>query len=244
MKYIPIQTAQNVQIKVPLASIGERILAFLIDLLVKILYVYAIESVISSVETREMYEDQWSQMAIMIIFYSPVIFYTLYSEILSNGYTIGKKMMKIKVISIDSYKTRLDQYFIRWIFNLLDVFTMSGGIGILSAIISSKCQRLGDLSAGTVVVKVNDKIGIQDTLFMEVKKVYKVTFPMVTLLSDRDVQIIKSSYFKSKANRDFETVKLIRLKIDGVLQVSSNLNDYDFIERVLEDYNYITKDLT
>ena len=244
MKYIPIQTAQNVQIKAPLASIGERILAFLIDLLVKLLYVYGIEIIGLPDRAREMYSDQWSLMAIMIVFYSPVIFYTLYCEILSNGYTIGKKVMNIKVISLDSYKTRLDQYFIRWIFNLLDVFIMSGGIGVLSAIISSKCQRLGDLSAGTVVVKVKQEVGIDDTLFMEVKNIYKVTFPMVTLLSDRDIQIIKSSYNKAKINRDFETTKLIRQKIDSVLQVSSNLNDYDFIERVLEDYNFITKDLT
>lgn len=243
MKYIPILTAQNVQIQAPLASIGERMLAFLIDLGIKIMYIYGIELFGVSNQISEIYTDDWSVMATALIINIPVIFYTLCSELLSDGYTIGKRIMKIRVISLDSYKTRPDQYFIRWIFNLLDVFTLSGGIGLLSAIISSRNQRIGDLSAGTTVVKVTQGVSINDSIFVEVQEGYKVVFPMVTLLTDRDVQIIKSSYTKAKENRDYKTISLIRAKIDSILNVQSKLNDYAFIERVIEDYNFVTKDL-
>lgn len=244
MKYIPIQTAQNVQIQVALASVGERILAFIIDLVVKLMFMYALELMGFSKNINELYEDSWSIMATQIIIYSPLIFYTLYSEILSDGYTIGKKILNIRVMSLDSYKMRIDQYFVRWIFNLVDFFTLFGGVGFLSTIFTSKSQRIGDLSAGTVVVKVNKEVSINNSLFMEVAKGYQVKFPMVTLLTDRDVQIIKTSYYKSKANQDYKTIQLIRKKIDLVLNVPSQLNDYDFIEQVIEDYNFITKDLT
>ncbi len=244
MKYIPILTAQNVQIQALLANIGERLLAFLIDLGVKLLYIYGITWFGVSNEISDIYTDDWSVRATILIINLPVVFYTLYSEILSNGYTIGKKIMKIRVISLDSYKTRTEQYFIRWMFNLIDVFTFFGGIGLLSAIISKRNQRIGDLSAGTTVVKVSQGITINDSIFEEVQEGYKVTFPMVTLLSDRDVQIIKSSYTKAKASRDYKTIGVIRTKIDSVLNVSSKLNDYDFVERVIEDYNFVTKDLT
>lgn len=244
MKYIPIQTAQNVQIQVGLASVGERILAFLIDLFVKISYIFAINLLGFSSYLDNLYDDPWSATSIQILVLLPVIFYTLGSEALTNGFTIGKKILKIKVISLDSYKTKFDQYFIRWIFNLLDVFTFSGIIGLISALVTKNTQRLGDLSAGTAVVKVNKKVSINDSIFMEVKEGYKAMFPTVTLLTDRDVQIIKTTYFRAKKNNDYKTIKLIRKKIDQILNVPSSLNDYQFIERVLEDYNYITKDLT
>lgn len=244
MKYIPIQTAQNVQIQATLATVGERLLAFLIDLGIKFIYIYGIQlfGVPNRIET--IYEDDWSVMATTLMINIPVIFYTLFSESLSGGFTIGKKVMKIRVISADSYKTRIDQYFIRWIFNLVDVFTLFGTIGLLSSIISKKNQRLGDIAAGTTVVKVSQGISLGDSIFMEVKKEYKVMFPTVTLLSDRDVQIIKTSYSKAKANRDYKTIGLIRTKIDSVLNVPSTLNDHLFIERIIEDYNFVTKDLT
>lgn len=244
MKYIPIQTAQNVQIQVALASVGERILAFIIDLVVKFMFMYALELIGLSKSLNELYEDSWSLMATQIIIYAPLISYTLYSEILSNGYTIGKKILNIRVVSLDSYKVRIDQYFVRWIFNLVDIFTLFGGLAFLSTIFTSKSQRFGDLSAGTAVVKVNKETSINDSLFMEVTKGYQVKFPMVTLLSDRDVQIIKTSYYKSKANQDYKTIQLIRKKIDSVLNVPSQLNDHHFIEQVIADYNYVTKDLT
>lgn len=244
MKYIPIQTAQNVQIQVGLASVGERILAFLIDLFVKISYIFAINLLGFSSYLDNLYDDPWSATSIQILVLLPVIFYTLGSEALTNGFTIGKKILKIKVISLDSYKTKFDQYFIRWIFNLLDFFTFSGIIGLISALVTKNTQRLGDLSAGTAVVKVNKKVSINDSIFMEVKEGYKAMFPTVTLLTDRDVQIIKTTYFRAKKNNDYKTIKLIRKKIDQILNVPSSLNDYQFIERVLEDYNYITKDLT
>jgi len=244
MKYIPIQTAQNVQIQVGLASVGERILAFLIDLFIKISYIFTINLLGFSSYLSNLYDDPWSATSIQILVLMPVIFYTLCSEALTNGSTIGKKILKIRVISLDSYKTKFDQYFIRWIFNLLDVFTFSGIIGLLSALVTKKSQRLGDLSAGTAVVKVNKKVSINDSIFMEVREGYKAMFPTVTLLTDRDVQIIKTTYFRAKKNNDYKTIKLIRQKIDQILNVPSSLNDYQFIERVLEDYNYITKDLT
>ena len=244
MKYIPILTAQNVQIQATLASVGERLMAFLIDLGVKLLYMYGLVWLGVSDEISEVYSDSWSVMATWIVINSPVVFYTLYSETLSGGYTIGKKIMKLKVISLDSYKTRTEQYFIRWMFNLIDVFTFFGGIGLMSSIVSGKNQRIGDLAAGTTVVKISQGVTINDSIFVEVEEGYKVTFPMVTLLSDRDVQIIKSSYTKAKANSDYKTIGLIRSKIDSVLNVPSKLNDQLFIERVIEDYNFVTKDLT
>jgi len=243
MNHIPIHTAQNVKIHATLATVGDRILAFIIDLVIKLIYIYGLSFIGLSKSMEELYSDDWSVMATQIIFFLPITFYTLYSEVFSGGYTIGKKIMKVKVISLDSYKMSFYQYFIRWIFNLVDIFILFGSIGVLSTVFSSKNQRIGDLSAGTTVVKVVNNTSINDSIFMEVSKGYKVTFPMVSLLSDRDVQIIKSSFYKSKENGDYKTIQLIRSKINQILNVQSTLNDFDFIERVLEDYNFVTKDM-
>ena len=91
MVELQINTTQNVNISFTSASIGERILAYTIDWLVKIAYIiviyqlalniFGLDRVISKM-------DFWSQIAIYLVLYLPVIFYSLIFEVLLEGQTI------------------------------------------------------------------------------------------------------------------------------------------------------------
>jgi len=122
MKYFPILSPQNIHINFELASTGQRILAFLIDWVVKILYLWAISFTGLERALEFSFDDQWSMMALSFFIYAPVMFYTLFSEYYFEGKTLGKSLLKIRVLSTDSYTNSFEQYFIRWIFRIVDFY--------------------------------------------------------------------------------------------------------------------------
>src|ERR1051325_3778146 len=114
----------------------------------------------------------------MLIFIGfPVMFYDLLCEMLLNGQSVGKKVMGIKVISLNGNQASFGQYFIRWLFRIVD-FSFSGSIvALVMVAVSEKKQRLGDLVAGTVLVKTKPRIQISDTIFQQHEENYQVTYP-------------------------------------------------------------------
>ena len=78
MSELSINTTQNVNINFTAASVGERIGAFLIDMLIKIAYVifigYFIFYLMGLGDALSDF-DQWSKMAVLMLFFLPYAFY-------------------------------------------------------------------------------------------------------------------------------------------------------------------------
>jgi uncharacterized RDD family membrane protein YckC len=106
MTQLSINTTQNVNINFTAASVGDRILAQLLDLLVKIAYGITIFFSFQIFGLENLFDnlDQWSIIAIISVILLPVMFYSLVQESLWEGQTIGKKIMKMKVIKLDGYQ--------------------------------------------------------------------------------------------------------------------------------------------
>src|SRR5207302_4656981 len=134
-------------------------------------------------------------------------------EVLMHGQSIGKKIMGIRVISLEGGEPTLGQYLLRWMFRAFEwpfffgytIFSresivlyilVTGVFGIIVVIIiavTKKSQRLGDVAANTVVVNTKSKLTVHDTVFMELSQQdYKVKFPEVLKLTDRDINTIKN----------------------------------------------------
>src|SRR5690606_28519022 len=88
----------------------------------------------------------WGLSSLVVL---PALFYPLIMETLMEGQTVGKRLMKLKVVKIDGTRATFYQYFIRWISNTVDIFLSFGGIGLAAIILTKKGQRLGDLAADT-----------------------------------------------------------------------------------------------
>lgn len=246
MSELSITTTQNVNINFNTASVGERILAYLLDVVVWIAYSIVIMVIFEMVNmdslTRDM--DGWSVSAIYGIVFLPVLFYTLYLEALMEGQTIGKRVMKIKVIKIDGYQAGFGDYLIRWLFRLVEVTGIMGLIGLISLMVSAKTQRLGDMAAGTAVISLKNDISINHTILREVASNYIPVYPLVIKLTDNDVRIIKETYEASYKSADFEMMQKLQLKIEKVTGIKSvSKNATAFIDTVLEDYNYYTRNM-
>ena len=246
MTQLSINTTQNVNINFTAASVGDRIFAQLLDILVMIAYVVVIGFFldITGLTTTIEAMDNWSIMAVYGIIYSPIMFYTIVQESLWEGQTIGKRIMKTKVIKLDGYQAGFGDYLVRWLFRLVEVFIGNGIIGLIAIIASQKNQRLGDMAAGTAVITLKNKVNINHTIIQDINSDYVPTYPLVIKLSDNDVRIIKETFEAAITTRDYATVIKLREKVLSVTGIKNQSgNDQDFIRTLLKDYNYYTQNM-
>ncbi|WP_445721864.1 RDD family protein [Flavobacterium sp.] len=244
MSQLTITTTQNVSINFTAASVGERMLGLILDLLVMIAYSIVVAFIIdaSGLDSYILSLDFWSKTAIYIIVYLPIIFYTIVQESIFEGQTIGKRIMKTKVIKIDGYQAGFGDYLVRWLFRLIEIIPPLGIIGLLAVIFSERNQRIGDMAAGTAIISLKNKININHTILEEVNDDYVPTYPLVIKLSDNDVRIIKETFETAVKNRDYSTLIKLREKVISVTGIKNQSgNDQDFIRTLLKDYNFYTQ---
>ena len=247
MSQLSINTTQNVVINFTAASVGERIGAYMLDFLVKAAYfiiVYYVFFSFFQIDRWLNQLDRWSQMAVYMVFFLPIAFYSLVQESLMEGQTLGKKILKIKVVKIDGYQASFGDYLIRWLFRVIDISIGSGIIGLIAMVVNSKTQRLGDMSAGTAVITLKNKVTINSTILEDIGEEYQPKYPLVIKLSDNDARIIKETFHNAMKSNDFVVLNKLTAKIEQVTGIKNELGSTrDFIQTVLKDYNYYTQNM-
>lgn len=239
MENLQINTTQNVNLDYKIVGIGERIVAFLIDGLILYMYAYLVSLISDAI--GYVYEDTWTQRGLAMLIFLPAMFYSLLMHSLFNGKTVGKMLLKMRVVRLDGTPVHWSNLLVRWMLRLVDIWIFLGSIGILSILFSEKRQRVGDAAAGTVVISTKKKTKVSHTILEEVEEAYVPQFTNVTLLTDKDVRLIKETYQIAKKSGDFKTLTALRVKVDSILKTNSNLYDVQYIDTVLKDYNYYTQ---
>jgi len=247
MTQLSINTTQNVNINFEAASVGERILAFFLDNLVKVAYiivVYYIFFYYLGINKWMESMDRWSSASVQIFFYFPVMFYSLLFESLFEGQTIGKRLLKMKVVKIDGYQASFGDYLMRWVMRVIDVNFSFGIVGLVSVVTSKKSQRIGDMAAGTSVISLKNNININHTILEEIGERYVPTYPLVIKLSDNDARIIKETFHAASRNKDYQVIYKLRAKVEEVTGIKNQSgNDEDFLRTILKDYNFYTQNM-
>lgn len=246
MNQININTSQNVNIKFAVASIGERMLAFAIDMFIKFMYLLFLYVVFFKILDFSPIFSRWdvlSVYAFLLIITLPIHVYTLILESLMEGQTLGKKIVKIKVVKVDGYQAKFSDFLIRWFFRLVDIFFSSGVVAIISIIINKHNKRLGDLVSGTTVITLKNKVKIDHTILTEIGKEYQPIFPQVIALSDDDMRIIKNHFREANLKGNYKLIQKLASKIRETIGISKNppnLHDKQFIETIIKDFNFYT----
>ncbi|HLV45706.1 MAG TPA: RDD family protein [Flavobacterium sp.] len=241
MNELSINTSQNVNINFVVASLGERIIAFVIDSIIKYAYYLAISFFIALLGIRFSMFDSWESMTISFFIYSPAIFYTLVCESLMSGQTIGKRIMKIRVIKIDGYQASFGDYLVRWLFRVVEIVLFMGTIAVMSIIFNSKNQRLGDMLSGTAVVSLKNRFALNLNFLRNLQE-YQPQFRQVLHFSDNDMRIITQSYHKALEDNNIQLEKKLVEKIEEVLQMKNPYeNRQKFISTIINDYQFLTQ---
>jgi uncharacterized RDD family membrane protein YckC len=239
MANLAINTSQNVNLDYKIVSVGERILGFVIDLFLFFLYFYIVQVITSAMDMA--FSDNWTVFGLQQMLLLPVMFYSLYMHILFNGRTIGKMIMKTRVVKVDGTPVHWSNYLTLWMLRIVDLWLFWGCVGVLTCLFSEKRQRVGDMAAGTVVISTKNRVKITHTILEEVEEAYDPTFLTVTQLTDKDVRLIKETFQIAIKSKDYKTLNLLRKKVAGILEIESELYDKQFIEIILKDYHYFTQ---
>lgn len=278
MSIVTIKTPFNVNVSALQAGVFLRILAFLIDLVLIGLYLFAclyfFYEVLDSLSIHSTFGSFLDQRAFIEITFTililPAFFYSLWTEYFFNGQTFGKKICGIRVVKLNGYRAGFSEYFSRWAFRLIDFWTGlflllflipvfgeknalilaflfmfgSGFVAFFSIIRSEKSQRIGDLIAGTTVLKLKEKHSISITILEEIQENYVPSYPQVIKLTDNDARIIKDAFIIAQKGGDYKTLRRLRKKLETVLDIqSSEYNDAEFIDTIMKDFNYYTQKL-
>ncbi|MES2286409.1 MAG: RDD family protein [Bacteroidota bacterium] len=234
MDNIRIHTTQNVDIEYQLASIGDRILATLLDYLFFLAY-FLLIVLIAALTKWELFDS----MAIVSILVLPILFYDLICEVLFQGKSFGKMIMKIKVVMLDGTQANFGAYLLRWLLRIIDMRLFGGALALIAILVNGKGQRIGDMAAGTTVIKMKQKVQLSDTIFNKLKPDYSLVFPEVSRLTDHDVAIIKEVLQVCVRSNNFEAIDKLVLKTKATMGVISDLPHAQFLSAVIQDYNYL-----
>lgn len=148
MQYI--LSSQGIRIHQEPASFAARLAAFSIDfILMGIAW-----SVLFATYGAGLLSGINNVMAIILVILIPYL-YPLISETVASGQTLGKKLLHIRVVDLEGGGPKISAFILRWLILPLDVFG-SAGIGPLCVFFTKHQQRLGDLVAGTWVVRTQE----------------------------------------------------------------------------------------
>ncbi|MBV6495875.1 MAG: RDD family protein [Acidobacteria bacterium ACB1] len=157
-----IETPERVELEFSLASIGNRFMAVGIDHFIQFVSIFVVAWIlawIASGSSTSLFEDSPKWVTAIMIIAVFVLFssYFVVFEWLWNGQTPGKRLMKLRVIREDGRPLTLWEAIVR---NLLRIADAAPGfvipvysVGLITIFLNARDQRLGDIFAGTVVIR-------------------------------------------------------------------------------------------
>lgn len=238
MEYVPISTTQNIDLEYNIAGVGDRILAFGFDLLVLASWYILWFTLLVNLNDF----NAWQLILIL-----PPMLYSLLTELLLNGQTFGKMVLKIRVTPLDGSELSLGSCLIRWLMRIIDIWLMMGAIAIITMLVSKNAQRLGDLATNTTAVKISRKNLFNQTSYVELPPNYVTIYPQSEKLNDEDAATIKEVLnFVEAQNNTGESIEYhpIQLKLQNALKKKMGIEKINgsakkFLEDLLRDFNHI-----
>lgn len=212
-----IETPERVPLAFALASIGNRFIAVAIDHFIQYFTIFLVAYIfVSAAGVGEISGDgalgqmmsempKWTVAILIVVVFLLFSGYFIFFEWLMNGQTPGKRLMKLRVIREDGRPITLWEAIAR---NLLRIFDAVPGfvvpiysLGLISIFASNRDQRIGDLFAGTVVIRERTDEAptfaetfshrISDAALRRVQK--KTEFQAnVALLSENEIEVVES----------------------------------------------------
>ena len=242
MHTIRIKTAQNIDIDYEVAGIGERTIARIIDyalfLALWLIYLWLFDVFMS----KSVLFGFTLPQILFFVFYA---FYDLICEVVFNGQSLGKFVMKIRVVSLDGGRPRLGQYLLRYLFRAADFTLAVPAVAIFSVAVTENKQRIGDIVANTTLIKTKPKAGINELNTALPDEEYQPVFMEATNLSDQDIALVHEviRHFLKTGNMAF--VDNMAKKIQTHLDITppEGLNNYKFLQTIIKDHQHVLLNL-
>lgn len=234
MQTVTVRTTQNVFIEYPLASLGDRILAYFIDTLIILAYYILMAILLFSTST-------FSIAIFMGALLIPAFLYHLFFEIFMNGQSPGKRQMNIKIVRLDGTPPTIGNYIIRWLLRLIEIDLLSGAVAMVTIAINGKGQRVGDIAAGTTVVRLTQQREVSaKEVFTLTDEEYTPVFQQASILNDQDIEVIQQALEVNRDAGNNQPVLAVTEKIKSTLGIQTDLPPVKFLYTIVKDYGHLT----
>lgn len=148
-----IVTPEAVVLDLETAGIASRVLAGIIDLVIQVA-VLMFGAILIAILVGPLGDESSATTAMLVLFAFVVMGYPVLLETLMRGRTIGKQAMGLRAVTVEGAPIRFRHAMLRMMGGLVDRYLPPVGItGALFVLGSARHQRIGDLLAGTVVIR-------------------------------------------------------------------------------------------
>lgn len=264
MKSIEFVSAQHVKVEFELATAGQRIVSALLDVLTVGMYLLLVFIFFGVSDLDLTLGIEFFFVKIPWIFYFPIF------EYFFRGQTLGKYIMGTRIVTVNGERPGLKEIFIRWLFkghfiwisySFTTFWMLFGGefwiyamihlgvgaMGFIYIGTSERRQRLGDMMAGTLVIKNKSSINysLRDVLSIKNQENYTPTYTDAVRFTDEDMLLIKNTIQRVRQYPNPETKKFaIELANESARLLGleeTPKKRLQFLQTLLQDYVVLTR---
>jgi uncharacterized RDD family membrane protein YckC len=238
---LSIETPELVAIQMPIAGIGSRFIALLVDYLIWIPGILIVGRIFAfflpSLNAFNKLSEQWAfAIYVFLIFLFNWGYFTLF-EAFWNGRTPGKRVARIRVIQRSGRPIGLFESMARNFIRYVDQIPFFYAVGAIAVFATRDHQRLGDLAAGTLVVRdrieeapssseatrtFTANIFTPPTPAAEPHATFTLPDHQVARLSGADLQVLES-FFARRLDMPLTTREVLAQRIASAIQAKSGL---------------------
>lgn len=235
-----IVSSHHIRIEQRSAGVAARAVAFVIDWAFIWMYFIGVASTKIAGDLLELSERAGLQALFAVLFFLPPLLYFPLCEILFNGQTLGKRLMRIRVARVDGEPLTIGNSLLRFL--LLSVDTLTGMVSaVLLIAFSPRSQRLGDMAAGTTVIDDRayrrSRLNLND--YADRLVGYKPRYARAAELTQKQADIIGRALEAGGASRGYRLERLCA-KVEPLCGKNEEADgDAElYLAQVLRDYRY------
>ena len=174
----PVETPEGIALQLRAAGAMPRACAWAMDSLIRVAVMWACGGALALLGASGM--GLYLLLVFSLLWLYPVLF-----EVLRDGQTPGKKLMKLRVINANGTPVTWIASIVRNLLRTVDFLPALYAFGVCSALIDPRCRRLGDIVAGTLVVHADTAAG------PSAAPIVPAVYPPVTLSLNERAAIVE-----------------------------------------------------
>ncbi len=241
-----INTGYYVKLGLATAGLGNRILAQLLDMVFLLLFDGAVSMIVQIALSS--FKNPPTVIYVLAVLFClvPILLYHPLCESLNQGQSLGKKIVGLRVVKVDGTATTFGSSILRWVMLFVDVLITSG-IGVVCIMFTQHSQRIGDMAAGTTVVKLRGNV-VRSSYLAEFNFIlpdYRPVFSEAARLSINQIEIISRVLFNTSSDRQ-EYIDSLAEKVHTSLNIPpmQNMDNERFLRTIYNDAYHFNATIT
>ncbi len=143
-----ISAPEGIELHIVLAGAASRYIAGIIDL-----FIEGVLIVLAAALFLNLPGGGVGEALLVVAVFAAVFLYDILFELLASGRTPGKRLTHLRVVRVEGAPVDFPASAIRNLLRLIDILPFAYLVGVISIMVTKRNQRLGDLAAGTLVVR-------------------------------------------------------------------------------------------